>query len=100
MNLEWTQPAIENLSQIHKYVSDDSIDQANALIERLVVSAQQLKIFPSLGRVIPEYEPRENLRELISGSYRIQYQIDESVVYVLAVLHSARALPQEPPTVE
>lgn len=100
MNLEWTQPALKNLEQIHEYVAQNSARQANMLIGQLVESSQRLKSFPSSGRTIPEYESHEDLREIISGSYRIQYRVDGSAVYVLAVVHCAQVLPQKPPVIE
>lgn len=86
------------MDQIHEYVSQFSIGQANRLILSLVDSARQLELFPESGRVIPEYAT--DLREIISGAYRIQYRINGQSIEVLAVVHCAQVLPVVPPEFE
>ena len=43
------------------------------------------------GRVVPELD-EPTVRELVVGSYRLIYEINEETVYVLGLIHGARDL--------
>jgi addiction module RelE/StbE family toxin len=95
MKLEWSEPAVEDLRNLHAYISKDSIHYAAAFIERLLGSAERLIDFPESGRHVPEM-PSENVRELIVHGYRIIYQIEgDSRVVVLTVVHGRRDLKRQ-----
>jgi toxin ParE1/3/4 len=75
MKLEWSAPAVEDLSNLHAYISKDSSHYAAAFVERLLDAAERLVDFPESGRHVPEI-PSEDMRELIVQGYRIIYQIE------------------------
>ena len=51
--------------------------------------------FPNSGRMVPEMG-NPALREIIYGSYRIIYELDNnSNVQILTVIHCMRLLPKE-----
>ena len=92
MKLEWSAPAVEDLDNLHAYISRDSPHYAAVFVERLLDAAEQLVDFPESGRHVPEM-PSENVRELIVQGYRIIYQIEpDSRAIVLAVVHGRRDL--------
>ncbi|MFW5707718.1 MAG: type II toxin-antitoxin system RelE/ParE family toxin [Bacteroidota bacterium] len=90
MNIAWTEYAIDDLKSIHTYVSLDSKVYADKLIDRLVSRVEQLKSFPDLGRIVPEFN-KESLRELIEGRYRIVYKREESSISIVRI-HNANSL--------
>ncbi len=57
--LEWTDPAVTDLENIQAYVARDSSEYAAALVERLIMSADQLSAFPESGRRVPETADRK-----------------------------------------
>jgi plasmid stabilization system protein ParE len=62
------------------------------IVDRILSSEEQLIQFPFSGRIVPEYT-LEEIRELIRGHYRIIYRIlDQEMIEVLTVVHSARDL--------
>lgn len=61
MKLEWTDQAINDLTNI----------------ERLIKKANQIIKFPESGRIVPEYRDI-NLREIIVENYRIVYLINKA----------------------
>lgn len=85
----WTGPALKDLEVIVRYIAMDSPHYAERFSKRLVQAPRVLKEYPSLGRVVPEYQV-ENLRELILGSYRIIYEVRQDACYVEAVIHASR----------
>ena len=43
--LEWTEPAVADLENIQDYIARDSAEYADALIQRLILSVDQLNRF-------------------------------------------------------
>lgn len=91
--IEWTDPAIADLENIQAYIAKDSDEYADAIIERLILSVDQLELFPESGRRVPE-SPDPKIRELLIENYRIMYRQRKGTVQILAVLHGARNLAQ------
>jgi addiction module RelE/StbE family toxin len=90
MKLEWSEPAIEDLNNLHAYIAKDSPHYARLFIERLLAAAEPLADFPEMGRHVPETDA-ENIRELIVQGYRIIYQIEVPArIVVLTVVHGRR----------
>jgi toxin ParE1/3/4 len=95
MKLEWSEPAVDDLRNLHAYISKDSTHYAAAFVERLLDAAEPLIDFPESGRHVPEM-PSESVRELIVQGYRIIYQIEgDSRVVVLTVVHGRRDLTRQ-----
>lgn len=94
--IEWTKPAVADLENIQDYIARDSAEYADAIVERLILSIDQLEAFPDSGRRVPESaDPK--IRELLVESYRIIYRRRKSAVQILAVVHGARHLTQMKP---
>jgi addiction module RelE/StbE family toxin len=89
MKVFWTETAVNHLSSIYNYISQNSPQYAQRLVERLTRRSEQIANFPFSGRIVPEFET-EQLREVIEGSYRIIYYVKPEQIDVIAVLHAAR----------
>ena len=87
----WTGPARNDLASIHEYIAKDSEYYAKIFVSKLIHSVDKLLKFPTIGRVVPEYQ-NELIREIIVDPYRIIYRIDEDFLHVLAVVHGRRDL--------
>ena len=66
MKIEWTEPAIEDLRNLHGYIARDSEVYASSFVERIILAAEKLSDFPRLGRVVPEADQREHTRTALS----------------------------------
>lgn len=84
----WSDKAISHLREIHSYISEDSLDRANKVVEKILAKTNQLALFPKSGRQIPELNELVRYRELIVKPYRVQYKIENNVVSILQVIHS------------
>ena len=93
MIVHWSDLAVENLADIHEYVSRTSPGYATSIIDRLIKRSEQIGSFPHSGRIVPEFtDPR--LREVFEEPYRIVYRVKENQIDVLAVVHGSRAWPR------
>jgi len=88
----WTLQAIEDVEAIRAYIARDSPHYAALMVERIVESVDRLKEFPRSGRVVPEVD-RDASREVILGTYRIVYRLEDDRAEILTVVHAARLLP-------
>ncbi len=85
--IRWTNEAILWLEDIHRYISNDSQDIANKVVDRIFEKTQILKDFPKIGY---RYEDKENVRILLYGHYRIAYLIKKSGdIDILGVFHGS-----------
>lgn len=86
--------AESDLWEMVEYIARDNPAAATRLGHELVEHSRILQKHPRIGRVVPEFQI-ETLRELIHGSYRIVYQINDSkrVIEVARFWHAARGIP-------
>jgi toxin ParE1/3/4 len=87
----WTETAWRDLERIADYIAEDSPGYAAALVRRVRDHARSLEEMAERGRVVPELE-EPAVRELIVGSYRLIYEIDDAHVNILGLIHGARDL--------
>lgn len=92
VKIVWTETALEDLRNIHDYISKDSILYANRLGNKFLRKIEILHTFPKVGRIVSEFE-KENIRELIEGNYRIVYYISSrNSISILRIHHSSRLM--------
>ena len=89
--LRWTPQALEDVEAICTYIARDSNYYARMFASQIIEKASTLESFPKAGRIVPESN-REDVREMIHGSYRIIYRLINDEVQILTVHHSARLL--------
>lgn len=87
----WTRQSQEDLRQVRAFIARDAPATASAFVRRLRESVNRLKEFPESGQVVPELG-REDIREILRGTYRIIYLVGQDRIDILTVYHSARLL--------
>ena len=96
MRVLWTRNALGHLTSIYEHIANDSPRYARRMVDRITSRSSQIATFPRSGQMVPEYEDPD-IREVIEGSYRVIYTLASDEIRVLAVLHGAQLLPNEPP---
>jgi addiction module RelE/StbE family toxin len=92
----WTGRSLKDLEEIGEYISNDSPKYAKLTLEKLIETAKLIEVSQLIGRVVPEIN-QDEIRELITGNYRIIYQtVGKEYAYVLTVHHSSRLLSNNP----
>ena len=92
VELIWLRTANNDLIQVYNYIYKDSIYYSIKTVNDIVNLVEKLKVFPYMGRKIPEYNI-ESQRELIYKSYRIIYKIESDNVFIRRIWHSKREMP-------
>jgi plasmid stabilization system protein ParE len=96
MKIVWTEPAVEDLRELHAYIARDSEVYASGFVERIILAAELLVDYPKVGPIVPESND-ENIRELLFQRYRIIYRVKNDCLEMLSVLHGARDLAELKP---
>ena len=87
--VKWSVPAKNDLKQIHDYIAKDSKYYAQNVVQEIVAKTETLTDFPEIGRFVPEISD-QNIRQLIVYSYRLIYEISETGIEILAIIHGRR----------
>ncbi|MGH9323240.1 MAG: type II toxin-antitoxin system RelE/ParE family toxin [Vicinamibacteria bacterium] len=91
MKLRWTYRARQDLKDIGRYIARDNRDAARKWLTRLRRSAARAAATPRAGRIVPEIGSSD-VREVITGNYRLVYRIEGKTVTVLTVFEGHRLL--------
>jgi addiction module RelE/StbE family toxin len=92
--LVWTDRAVRDLREIDGYIRADDPAAAARWISKLLTAAERAGRFPHSGHIVRE-KGREDVRQILVGTYRIVYLIRERQVDVLTVFEGHHLLPDD-----
>ena len=92
MRVEWTDPAVADLTAIRDYIARDSEHYATQFVGRIIEAVERLPLFPEMGRRVPESRIKDRVREILFQNYRIIYRVASERIQIITVLHGARDL--------
>ena len=92
--LVWSPRALADLVEIRRFIQVDSPAWADLTVRRLLAAVEHLQQFPDAGRIVPERRSPD-LREVISGSFRIVYRRHADTVEVVTVFRASRVFPPD-----
>ena len=90
MKVVWTPEALQDRVDIWDYLAADNPQAAVHMDELFSDMAKRLADHPKLGRIGKTQATRELTPH---ASYRLVYEISEEVVWILALVHTARQWP-------
>jgi plasmid stabilization system protein ParE len=98
MKVQFTPTARTQFLAAITYIYRDRPSAAIAFRHKAEKTLTRLRKFPRSGRILPEF-PDLPFREVIVPPYRFFYSIKTTIVWIVAVWHSAQ-LPKEPSDTE
>ena len=92
VRVDWAESAVADLEEATLFIALDDAGAAAALGERILARTASLSDHPLQGRLVPELLRLgiRQYRELVVGSYRIVYRLQQDRAWVLVVVHGAR----------
>lgn len=87
----WTRAARVAADGILGFVAADAPQAAVQLLDWILEAASSLLTLAERGRSVPEVR-MSPIRELLIGSFRLIYEVQDDEVIILALLHQARDL--------
>jgi toxin ParE1/3/4 len=92
----WTARSLTDLEEIGDYISKNSSKYAKLTLEKIIETGNLIEDNQLIGRIVPEIKQKE-IREIITGNYRIIYLTKaKEYAYILTVHHSSRLLANNP----
>lgn len=91
MRVQWSLLALQRVSEIVEYISQDRPLAARDWAVGVFDAVRQLERFPGRGRMVPEVG-RASIREIIHGEYRVIYKVEARSIGILTVRHGRRRL--------
>jgi plasmid stabilization system protein ParE len=95
-DIVWSHRSVADLVEIRAYIATDSPAWADLTVRRLVASAERLRDYPDSGRMVPERQSPD-IREVLSGSFRIVYRRNAGGVEIVTVFRGRRRFPNVNP---
>jgi plasmid stabilization system protein ParE len=87
MELKWTSKALSDLTRLYEFLASVNQPAAARAVQSVTKAPTALLINPRIGEQLFEFEPRE-IRRILVGNYELRYEIQESTIYVLRLLHT------------
>lgn len=87
MELKWTSKALSDLTRLYEFLASANKGAAARTVQSLTAAPTSLLTNPRIGESLEEFEPRE-VRRILVGHYEMRYEIQESTIYVLRLLHT------------
>ncbi len=85
----WAESARDALDTVIGYIAQDSQQAAVQVLDEALRAGANLATFAERERVVPELND-PSIREVFVHKYRLQYEVGEARVLVVAFLHGAR----------
>jgi len=85
----WSPRSVADLEEIRTFIEADSPAWADLTVRRVVATVERLQQFPDSGRMVPERQSSD-LREVISGNFRIVYRRRATSVEIATVFRGSR----------
>lgn len=89
MNLIWTENILLDIEKIKDYIARDSQYYAQITVQNIIDIIEELPANPRIGREVPE-AGHPFIREVFYKNYRIMYQLDDTKIILLTVIHGSR----------
>lgn len=81
--------ALSDLDEVWEFISADSIDAADRVIEEILAAIRAVVPFPHAGHTRPDLSSRP-LRFLLVRDFLVVYAPEERPLWVIAVIHGRR----------
>jgi len=94
MKLYWTKEVQNNLQEIENFISQDNLNAAIKLIDKIISLTEDLVDYPRKGRIVPELSI-DQIREILYKNYRIVYLIKKNSIDIITVFESHKLLERE-----
>ena len=90
--VRWAAIAERDLLEIIEYIASDDPGTAMEVLKRIKVRTARLDSSPQRGRIGPELLKQgvSRYRELVINPWRVIYRVEESRVFVVAVIDGRR----------
>ncbi len=91
MRIVWTRLAVDDREQIFDFIGANNVEAALTIDDRILEAIENLSRFPEMGR--PGRVPTTRELVIVNTPYIAAYQLTESSILILRILHGAQLWP-------
>jgi toxin ParE1/3/4 len=95
VKIKISQQAQKDMRQIYDFVSKESLQNADSLVEKFIIKIDSLSSFPERGKIVKEFS-RPSIREVSVYKFRIIYKVSPRIVRIITIHHSSRLIINNP----
>ncbi len=88
----WTYKSYEDFRNIVEFIGRDSEHYASLTAKKIWHEIRRIERNPKEARMVPEAGYLTNIREFITGNYRIIFQLKNNQAFLLTIHHNSRNL--------
>ncbi|MEI7421471.1 MAG: type II toxin-antitoxin system RelE/ParE family toxin [Prolixibacteraceae bacterium] len=88
----WTFKSYEDFRNIIEFIARDSEHYASLTAKKIWHEIRRIERNPKEARMVPEAGYHTNIREFITGNYRIIFQLKNNQAFILTIHHHSRNL--------
>src|SRR5690606_29363008 len=90
--VNWSQLALADLSEVAAYIAEQSRSEASAVVRSAVERAEERGEFPESGSITPELNDPQIREVLVKNTFRLIYEVIDDRIFVVAFVRSARRI--------
>ncbi len=95
VKIKISRQAQKDMRQIYDFVSKESLQNAEMLIEKIILKIDTLSSFPERGKIVKEFSDPA-IREINVYKFRIIYKISPRMLRIITIHHSSRLIINNP----
>lgn len=91
--ISYAPAAVDDLDEIFSYISEDNVDQAEKMLDKLDRKIRNIAEFPGIGSVLSEDDYnliQRGYRFIVVSPYLVFYRIVDGDIIVHRILHGRR----------
>ncbi len=95
VKIKISRQAQTDIRRIYEYVSEESVQNAEMLMEKLIERIDSLSKHPEIGKIVKEVS-NPSIREVSVYKFRVIYKLSSRTARILTVHHSSRLMINNP----
>ncbi len=95
VKIKISRQAQKDMWRIYNYVSEDSVQNAEMLMEKFISKIDSLAKYPERGKIVKEIS-NPLIKEILVYKFRIIYRLYSKTVRIITIHHSSRLMINNP----
>ena len=87
MKLIYSADAVQDLIRLREFIAEKNPSGAARIAGEWVARIERLRLFPELGRGVPQVPMPDTIRDFVFGNYFVRYAFHTNAISILRVWH-------------
>ena len=87
MRLVYSREAVADLVRLRAFIAENNPAAAARVAEELIARIENLRVFPDMGKPVPQAPEPNVVRDMIFGNYIVRYSVHREALVILRLWH-------------